>query len=114
MAVLTQIEKESFQVLKFRSYCPYAYYQLDTFPLHQHEHDPLENLVVAEARVGAPNYLRDERRFFDRVNGIQLILHAAYENLLIRPFRALTNFVIVMKTILLNPSTRFEQRYLLS
>lgn len=100
-----------------RSKCDYAFYNEEPFPLNNQD-DSSENLVVAEARVGIPErYTKTQgdnaARSFDPYS-MQLILGALYENFLIRPLRALTNFVIVTKSIFLVPSARVEEKYLVS
>lgn len=107
-------------IVIIRSKCDYAFYNEEPFQFNQ-EDDLKENLVVAEARVGIPERRYDKKsksngntaRSFDPYS-MQLILGALYENFLFRPLRALTNFVIVTKTILLAPSTRLEEKYLVS
>lgn len=45
---------------------------------------------------------------------LQLILSALYDNFIYRPLKNLGNFFIVTKSIFYDPSTKIEEKYLLS
>lgn len=69
----------------------------------------MENLI-AEARTAEDP---EQGRSIDQ-QSLQLLLSAFYNNFIYRPLKNLGNFYIITKTILYDPSTKIEQKYLIS
>lgn len=89
-----------------------AFFPEKRFELHEASPvDPSHNLVTAEARVSADEDV--QMRFIDNFS-LQLLLNAFYSNFIQRPLRGLGNFFIVTKSIFYDPSTRIDEKYLIS
>lgn len=90
--------------------CPLVIYPAKKFKFNQNYFIPSDNLIVAEARVSDEP---EEGRGIDP-QSLQLILSALYDNFIYRPLKSLGNFLIVTKSIFYDPSTRVEEKYLIS
>lgn len=103
--VLHELSRAGFH-LSNRNGCELVNYPVKRFKF-QHPRTS-ENLIVAEARVAA----EPEPRGPIDGQSLHLLLSAFYQNFIYRPLRNLSNFFIVTKSILYDPNTRVEEKYL--
>lgn len=67
--------------------------------------------LVAEARVANDDELGQGRAIDGQ--SLQLLVSAFYNNFIYRPLKNLGNFYIITKTIIYDPSSKIEQKYLI-
>lgn len=99
-----------FPFMLCRDECEISFYPARRFSFHHQNFEPAGNLV-AEARVS--DEPMEQGRGIDPYS-LQLILSAVYKNFIYRPLKAFGNFIIVTKSIFFDPSTRIEEKYLIS
>lgn len=95
-----------------REDCKLVNYPVKRYKFYnQKKPDQSENLIVAEARVlKQPEATRSPIDSYS----LQLLLKAFYDNFIYRPMKNLGNFYIVTKSIFFDPSSKIDERYLIS